>query len=323
MLWLTTPTGRMTCTSGSQAEIMPTPPDERTALPGPTKQDFPALYRGTDDVSRAGQSRFMWAMKVRLLGFFVAALGGFVSGFPDLRVTGAVTAFVALLFTVGAELYTHVTRPDRNWYEGRAAAESVKTLTWRYMVRGGGYELEGDADAIFSAELRGILKDLGSVPPAQADATQITPLMRRAREQNFDQRRDYYRAFRIQDQLAWYSSKAQFNETRGHAWTLLLVILEVAGLFAAAALAAEWITFDALGLISAAAAGAAAWAQARQHQTLSSAYSVTSQELADILTQLDSLSSESVWAQFVTEAEEAISREHTLWRASRGLRSTA
>ena len=74
---------------------------------------------------------------------------------------------------------------------------------------------------------------------------------------------------------------------------------------------------DLLGLASAVVAGGAAWVQAKQHQTLATAYAVTSQELSTISGQVDWASTEQEWAHFVDQAEEAISREHTLWRASR------
>jgi SMODS and SLOG-associating 2TM effector domain 1 len=44
---------------------------------------------------------------------------------------------------------------------------------------------------------------------------------------------------------------------------------------------------------------------------------VASQELSAISGQVDWSASERDWAHFVDQAEEAISREHTLWRASR------
>jgi conflict system pore-forming effector with SLATT domain len=44
---------------------------------------------------------------------------------------------------------------------------------------------------------------------------------------------------------------------------------------------------------------------------------VASQELSTISGQVDLTTTEEDWAHFVDQAEEAISREHTLWRASR------
>lgn len=83
--------------------------------------------------------------------------------------------------------------------------------------------------------------------------------------------------------------------------------------------AVGWIDVDLLGIFAAAAAAATAWMQAKQHRNLATAYGVTSQELAAIASELEALSDESAWADFVTEAEDAISREHTLWRASLGV----
>ena len=62
-----------------------------------------------------------------------------------------------------------------------------------------------------------------------------------------------------------------------------------------------------------------AWIEAKQHRNLATAYGIASQELASIETELPTKNSEEGWAAFVGQAEEAISREHTLWRASLGL----
>jgi hypothetical protein len=76
---------------------------------------------------------------------------------------------------------------------------------------------------------------------------------------------------------------------------------------------------DLLGIVAAAIAVVAAWMQTKQHETLGRAYSVTAQELAAVRTDWEADRNEDEWAAFVDEAEEAISREHTLWRASRGV----
>ncbi|WP_425839845.1 DUF4231 domain-containing protein [Microbacterium sp. PA5] len=279
------------------------------------------MYRSADEESLGGQRAFVRCMRLRLGGLFVAAAGGALSGFEGFEWLGGLVAVVALLVALAAELYTVAARPDRVWYEGRAAAESAKTLSWRYMVRGEGFDDEDSAiDTRFTMELEELLTDLDHVPPADGSGGQITPLMRKARAGTFDERRAYYREFRVVDQLGWYSRKAKFNTRRLRQWTIATIVFEVLGIFAACLLWAQMINFDALGVVSALAAAITAWAQSRQYQTLSSAYSVTSQEVASVLSQLDSLQNESAWARFVGEAEEAFSREHTLWRASRGIR---
>lgn len=287
----------------------------------PVEADFPALYRSADGESLAGQRHFVSCMRLRLGGLFIAAAGGAITSFQGIEWLGGLIAVVALLIALAAELYTISVRPDRVWYEGRAAAESAKTLSWRYMVRGEGFESDrADVDARFIDELHGLLTDLQHVPSADGSGGQITPLMREVRAADFAIRTAYYREFRVKDQLKWYSRKAQFNARRLKQWTTATVIFEVTGIFAAGLLWARVISFDALGLVSALAAVFTAWVQSRQYQTLSSAYSVTSQEVSSVLSQLDSLPNEADWPRFVGEAEEAFSREHTLWRASRGIR---
>jgi hypothetical protein len=98
--------------------------------------EFPALYRAADWNSLAGQRRYLTATGLRLAMLVAAAIFGLFSwrtGGGDVAGIAAAGAFgVALL----SELYLLQERPDRVWYDGRAAAESAKTLTWRYMVGG-------------------------------------------------------------------------------------------------------------------------------------------------------------------------------------------
>lgn len=284
--------------------------------------DFPALYISANAASLTGQRHFMRAMKFRLGGLLVAALAGVFAGFEVSRVPAGWVALFAFLLAVGAELYTLTRRPDRVWYEGRAAAESVKTLAWRFAVRGEEYDNDRDVEVRFRRDVRSLLQDLESLhlPVEGAGSSQITEAMRACRAAPFASRKALYKAARIQEQMGWYSRKARFNDLRNHRWTIALITFEILGVFGAILLVTGWVAFDALGLVSAVAAGVTAWTQAKQYQSLSTAYAVTSQELADVVSELDALTDESLWPKFVAESEEAISREHTLWRASRGIK---
>jgi hypothetical protein len=223
---------------------------------------------------------------------------------------------------LATELYTAAARPDRVWYEGRAAAESAKTLAWRYVVRGKSFEADTpDPDAGFLRELREILSDLDNVDLAAADATQqITPRMRELRSGDFASRKALYLDERIENQRSWYARKARWNGVRGHRWTLASLILQFGGVVGGAAMAFGGLEFDVLGILAAGAATISAWAQAKQYQNLSTAYGITAQELAAIASEGAAMHEEARWADFVGQAEGAVSREHTLWRASRGLK---
>jgi hypothetical protein len=285
--------------------------------------DLPALYRSADQESGRAQRSYLRSLRVRLVALVAAAFGGALTvttagGFQ----LGGGLAFLAFACALGAELFLATTSPLTTWYEGRAAAESAKTLAWRYMVRAEPFEIDApDTDKQFLAQTYSLLQDLRSISVATGatDAHQISDKMRQVRALDFDERRKVYLADRIADQQRWYSEKARWNDRQARLWALVSIVLQIAGLIGGALKAFGWINFDLLGFLAAAAGSVTAWFEAKQHRNLATAYGIASQELASIASELPTVNSEERWAAFVGKAEEAISREHTLWRASRGL----
>ena len=86
----------------------------------------------------------------------LAAVGGAVPlpvGHVDVFGWLALASFLGAL---GAEMYILANQPLRLWYEGRAGAESVKTLTWRYAVGGNPFPTSlttAEADHLFLERL--------------------------------------------------------------------------------------------------------------------------------------------------------------------------
>lgn len=286
------------------------------------ESEFPAMYLSADRNSLRGQRRFLTGVRVRLVALVIAAgFGGFtitVDG-ADAAGIGSAVAFGCALMT---ELYLLKARPDRAWYDGRAAAESTKTLTWRFIVGGAPFgkdkarELEAERRLLARfEEIAGDLRGIHLLPIAR-QRRQITSEMRRIRELSLEERRRQYRVGRIDNQRDWYASKGRWNERRATAWAIALACLEALGLAGAILKAVGLVEINLLGLAGALVAAGAAWIQTKQYQTIASAYAVAAQELASIGTRIEWASSEAEWSHFVDQAEEAISREHTLWRAS-------
>src|SRR6266404_3168601 len=150
--------------------------------------DLPPLYHAADNSSMEAQKKFLWATRTRLIGVLGAAFFGLFTwktGSSPVDWSGVLAAlcFAAALVVEG---FLYQTKPERTWYEGRAAAESVKTLSWRYAV-GGEPFIVGDAELavadLFLARLRSlfeVVKDLDLVAPTSSDQ-QITRKMRDAR----------------------------------------------------------------------------------------------------------------------------------------------
>lgn len=285
--------------------------------------DLPVLYRAADAASLSGQRRYLRTLRARLLALLAAAVVGTVGwDLHGVSVAG-IGALIAFLVALGAGIYLATTAPEKAWYEGRAAAESVKTLSWRYVARGDSFEspLRADDDSRFIARLQEILRDLTDVNlSAESAGDQISEGMRTARSATFDERKKLYLEARIREQRNWYQQKADWNRTRAERWTLAAIVLEMLGVLAGVARVFFDLDVDLLGIVAAGAASVTAWLEAKQHRNLATAYGITTQELASAASLGDGIVDEAEWADFVGHAEEAISREHTLWRASRGIR---
>ncbi len=288
---------------------------------GLTPDDYPALYRAADARSLAGQAHYLRATRLRLALVVLAATAGAmaatVDGWSRIAWLGA-AAFLGAAFV---EMYLRVTRPDRLWYDGRAAAESAKSLAWRYAVGGDAFpeELGQAADDGLLAQLHSVINVVpGShLVPQTATGEQITSAMRRLRKDDLPSRRAAYCEFRIRDEQAWYGDGARRNERSVQRWAKVLLVLEFLGALACVLQATDTVDFDLAGIAGALVGAGVAWVEARQHGTLASAYAVAHHELGLVLARSEHARTEREWAEFVGESEEAISREHMLWRASR------
>lgn len=300
--------------------------DDETAV-SPSENDLPALYRVADRSSLEAQQWFLRATVFRLTALLGAAFFGLFEWTHERSPTdwagviAAICFFAALL----VEIYLLKGKPERTWYEGRAAAESVKTLTWRYMMRADPFSVEeplSEVDGRFLhrlSDVLGALKDIDLVT-GQVVGEQISPTMRTIRASSLERRMSTYESSRVCEQQEWYMRKACWNRDRAVRWTQAMLSIEAAGIVAALLKAVGTIRGDVLGLVGAIVAAMTAWLQTKQHRTLAAAYGVTALELASVRSRIPHQRTEAEWAKFVSDAEEAFSREHTLWKASRGVR---
>jgi hypothetical protein len=269
------------------------------------------------------QGKMLMATRLELGLVVLAAVGGMLAG----AIPSAVPAIVSVAGFAGALLasgYIARSRPERRWYDGRAAAESCKTLAWRYAVGGQPFGLttadDREADESYVEAIGEVIASLEYGPPEEGAGAQITDDMRAMRHRSLEERRAAYESGRIEDQQDWYAKKAQFNDGQADWWKRVVLGLEFAGLLLGLVAIAAAVAIDVVGVVAAAAAAVMAWLQIKQHETLARAYSVASEELAAIRSLVRYQISEDDWSGFVAQSEEAISREHTLWRASRDVR---
>ena len=305
---------------------------ERNAVTGSSDQvaavrlgeeNLPALYHDGDTNSLKAQRSFLKYTWWGLAAVVIAAAAGTVS-FELVRVDiGGLVATFAFIVAVYMRVLLFKNRPEKIWYDGRAVAESTKTSAWRYAVGGepfGAKLTAEEADKKFVQRLRDIPLGLDPdsiIPVPDSPREDITEGMRQLRQMTLPERKSVYQEGRIKEQRDWYSRKAKWNKDRARNWNIALIVIEVIGVGGALVKATNLLEVGLLGFAGALVAAGTSWLQTKQHANLAEAYSVAARELSNINTLLPSCTKESDWADFVGQAEEAISREHTLWIASR------
>lgn len=291
---------------------------------GLSDNELSPFFRDADRNSNEAQRRHIVQFRAQLLLLIAAAMAGAFTlrwhdGGPDWAGVVAAAAFGAAILV---RLYAEQRRDEREWYESRAAAESAKTLCWRFAVAGKPFpESMSDEDAkqlLASrfAEIGSELKYVEISVPA-SEGGEVTSKMLELRHAPLAIRIKSYDRDRIRSQQDWYASKSRWNERRARTWLKAVLAAEGLGLLGGVMKATGIVNIGLLGLFSAIATAIGAWLQMKQHGTLSAAYNVTARELRQVATLVDETRSPDDWANFVDKAEEAISREHTMWVASR------
>jgi hypothetical protein len=286
--------------------------------------DLPELYRVADRASLHGQRRTILLTRAQLLlavlSALAAGLGVGHSATAKAFDIGAVACFALSLVPA---VLLHDGSAQRLWYDGRAAAESVRSLTWKYAMRVAPFDADASAGAQFSARLEAILAQLpelaGQVESGpHLTEPQITPTLRRLRQAPLAQRRRCYLRQRVEVQVDWYATKAASARRLAIAAGAGAVAFNVLGVALGVARVVWDLDIDLLGFAAALVAALAAYGQLRQYWPLAAAYRLTASELSEVLTLgADTSESEGDWSEFCASAEAAVSREHTMWQARR------
>lgn len=296
----------------------------------PTISQFPSIFERADAFSLSGQRRTirgtMWRLVLTVAATVALALaplwptevGGGEHGEHHEIELAAIAAAALFLAAFVIELWLLRNRPEREWYDGRAVAESAKTLAWRFAVGGAPYPVDrADATDAFVRDVCGLGTDVESLRLAAADGGEPTAWMLDVRSRPLDQRRDVYLRERVRDQEEWYVRKASHNRRRATQWSVTLLGAEALGVILALLKGFAVVPIDLASVAAAVIASGAAWLAVKQHESIATAYALASSELGSVRVRLLSVDDDEIWPEEVGSAEEAISREHTMWRASR------
>lgn len=283
------------------------------------EKDFPALYRSADKLSLDSQKHFFRILKIHLVVLVTAAVLSAIN-ITDKWVY--VLQLLALIAALSCSVYLWGVRPDRYWYAGRAVAESVKTITWRYISKAEPFHTEDKiAQNEFKNSLKLIFKQNGDICSKLADHSneeQFTEAMNQMRCSSLKERINNYCENRIKNQRDWYAKKAAYNKKMGNYFFLGLVISNgiavIASVLKINNIDSVYLSVDVAIAI---AAGILSWIQAKRFTELSASYTLTAHEIGFINNKAVTIQTEEDFSKFVGDAENAFSREHTQWAARR------
>ncbi len=289
-------------------------------------QDYPALFLAADRASTEAQRKYVGFMRAALALLVVGAGVGAVSPAIDFaRPAFAITSAILLACSLILTTYLKTEKFDQLWYGGRAVAESAKSMAWRYMTGAEPYSIDlpaAEADRMFIAELQSIMRERKQLAfgfgGEFAERPQISESMRGLRSATVEERKSTYLALRISDQRRWYGNQAERNRSAENRYFNLIIVGQLFAFIAAIALV-RWpdSKIRLTGVFTSLASALIAWVQLKQHKELAQSYSVAEVELGFIQEQAQHVADDRELSDFVGDAENAISREHTLWIARR------
>lgn len=281
---------------------------------------YPSFYYAASQASKDGQSLYTRLLGSNLVLVVCAAVVGIVGS--RVQQSGIWwLLIVVLIAAVGMRVVSRQRHPERDWFDGRAVAESIKTASWRFMMCADPFDAEDSAaDLMFVGRLKEIFGERKSLRLAlvAADAKAITTEMRRVRSLSWERRREIYLADRIRDQVGWYTDKAATARRRSHQWSVGGLLTELTAIVAAATLVWFPEVPNVIGALSSLGAAATAWTQLRRHDDLAQSYDLAARELRLAEALVDSTRDPASFVAAVADAEKNISREHTLWAIKRG-----
>lgn len=290
------------------------------------RDDFPALYHTSTLESGNAQTTLLCFSKINIvllsLGAIMSAIN--VSMLTNhslvLIITHGSTAMLisSIILTFAMELANY----EKKWYDGRAIAESIKTLSWRFLMNTEPYKTEINPEERFRQDLHSILRSKPSFAELLGGDTstkqQITDKMRSIKKASLETRKQIYHINRIQNQKNWYSKKSKENKNSGSLFFWILMGVQLLAIFCSIfILQKPNILVNPTGFFTTISTGILAWIQLKQYRTLAESYGLTTHELGIIESKIEEIKSNDDFSDFVLQAETAISREHTVWKARR------
>jgi len=289
-------------------------------------ENYPYLFCCADAAAASAQKMYLVVQRVYIVSLVLGSALNLLVPFCSGAALSWVYTLTAIVFAAGLLVLWvgRARRDDQVWFDNRAVAESVKTASWRFMMKAPPFENDQNADHRFIAELQEIrsARPRCATAPPSTSAAMVSPAistaMRQVRAGALDVRKSMYLAQRLQSARLWYVRKSGIASTAATRWFWSVVALQMIAMALAILQATQGsLPISLLPVIATCTAAAVAWNQLKRHDEIKQSYALATQELAELESIAAAYLDDNNFPQFVEQVEEAISREHTMWCARR------
>ena len=180
---------------------------------------------------------------------------------------------------------------------------------------------DDEAKSHFLASLRKILdtnKQISCHAIKMQNPEQITETMLNIRGLLLRKRKIIYKQQRIEDQHEWYRKKSTINKRLSFFWFVLLIVANsLAIIFAISKIIWPHYDYWPTDIFVTLSSVIMTWLQVKRYQELAASYALTTHEIGLLRAEFPDDHDEHRFSIFVSDAENAFSREHTQWQARR------
>jgi SMODS and SLOG-associating 2TM effector domain 1/SMODS and SLOG-associating 2TM effector domain 3 len=232
------------------------------------------------------------------------------------------TVFISimLLLSIVATWVSKMQNTKNNWQHYRNVAESVKRISWFYMMRANCFFNlnETDADKLFLANISELRKKhqdyIDGICFYQSSEVAISDTMRTVRNLNTQDRNKLYLENRLNDQISWYFKKAKSYKMTGNRGQAMIMGAQALGIAGAIYIASNPESkFNPEGLFVNVALIIISWMEYQRYHQLSKLYMHTRNKLRDNIDQTGTTSDDTKLSEFVTESESEMEKEQFYW----------
>lgn len=280
--------------------------------------EFPGIYKEADDISNRTQRNYLRLLKLFLSVLVLSSLlFSYFNDIWEIKIANAVISLLVLSLSFVFFLYDF----QGIWYNARAVAESIKTSCWRYAMKADPYNIDDQqANSLLIDTMKRIV-DMNQdfkkhITACFSCNDQLPESLVNVRSLSFNDRLEYYYEKRIVDQNNWYKNKSQFNKAKSNLFFGILILLSIViSVFLFLSIdKSNKINYPVEVLLSMLSI-VFTWVQTKKYKELNKSYALASYEIGFISSQKKKVKNEEQLSDFVSNTENAFSREHTQWIA--------